>query len=291
VGILLCLAGIKGLKCLEAVLGRLPIAGIVSYRQKNISDEIFDAINHLCITHRITFVQSHKPSFASLEPFELCFMAGWQYMLPDPDPRVVVFHDSLLPRYRGFNPTVSALLAGDRRIGVSALLPSDTPDGGPLLAQESVAIDYPITIAQALDRLAPCYGKLAERIVALRQNGTLAEAATPQVENQATYSLWRDADDQWIDWSLSSDRIQRFVDALGWPYTGARTRYGGEEVIIHAVVNEADLVFQERHPGKIWRLNDGQPVVVCGSGMLRIVKAAMPSGDPISFTRLRSRFR
>ena len=53
-----------------------------------------------------------------------------------------------------------------------------------------------------------------------------------QMESEATYSVWRDEDDYLIDWTEDSDRIKRSIDALGFPYKGAKTKLNGEIVIV-----------------------------------------------------------
>jgi hypothetical protein len=45
-----------------------------------------------------------------------------------------------------------------------------------------------------------------------------------QDHSKATYSIWRDEIDLWIDWNESASRIERTIRALGRPYMGARTR-------------------------------------------------------------------
>ena len=41
---------------------------------------------------------------------------------------------------------------------------------------------------------------------------------TKQKESEATYSLWRDENDYFINWELPIKKICRFIDALGFPY-------------------------------------------------------------------------
>jgi methionyl-tRNA formyltransferase len=67
---------------------------------------------------------------------------------------LVVFHDSLLPRYRGFLPTVTSLIAGDDLIGVTAFQPAEGLDTGPILAQAEFRIQMPARIDEVLKRQA-----------------------------------------------------------------------------------------------------------------------------------------
>ena len=42
-------------------------------------------------------------------------------------------------------------------------------------------------------------------------------------------------------------------------------------------------MFADRHPGKVWSLSRGMPVVVCGSGALRILEARETDGAAVAF--------
>ena len=50
-----------------------------------------------------------------------CIAIGWRRLISGIEGRLIVLRDSLLPKYRGFAPTVAQLLAGESEIGVTAL--------------------------------------------------------------------------------------------------------------------------------------------------------------------------
>lgn len=50
-------------------------------------------------------------------------------------------HPSLLPKYRGPSPYVSAILADDRTTGVTLMLMAEKMDAGPIVAQARIEID------------------------------------------------------------------------------------------------------------------------------------------------------
>src|SRR3984893_3354096 len=103
---------------------------------------------------------------------------------------------------------------------------------------------------------------LAVKVVAAAVAGKLV--ASQHDEVQSTYSLCRDAEDYFIDWTWPAEQIQRFVYAVGYPYDGARTMLEHQVVIISdcAAVPD-DLRFSIRQPGKVWGLTDRVPSVVC----------------------------
>ncbi len=80
------------------------------------------------------------------------------------------------------------------------------------------------------------------------------------------------------------------MNAVGYPYAGARTTVGGTETIrISDATLLPDLAFEVRDAGKIWNLNRGRPLVICGSGMLRLDKCLREDGSEYLFERLRAR--
>jgi len=283
----LCVAGYKGLLFLRDFSERFPICSVFSYSQANVLDASNTEITQLCRARRIPLREMRRPLASDLEAFDLVLTVGWQFLLKDCGENIVIMHDSLLPRYRGFSPTVAAMINGERQLGVTALLPAALPDTGPILAQSAVEISYPLKIKDALERLAPCYTAAAIEVVArLRSSGLMGIA---QDEAQASRSLWYDECDQFLDWSQDAARLSRQVDAMGWPYTGARCRYRGEVVIVHEADPLPDLAFENRRVGKIWAVTKGTPEVVCGHGLLRLRRCTGADSVSVVFDQVRAR--
>lgn len=284
--IVVCAVGMKGFAFVEGLLkSGISIDSIVTYAQADDLANSFERFRQLSTDRSIQLLNSRRPM---LRPDDLTFLVGWQHLLPEVTPSTIVFHDSLLPRYRGFAPTVTALINGDREIGVTALRPNDGIDEGPIVGQRSLPISYPIKIETALALQAAAMTNLAIDIVDQWQRGQLS--VFPQQDDSATYSIWRDEEDYEVNWSSDARAIQRFVDAVGYPYAGARTSVGGAKTIrIEEVSEVSDLRFEIRDAGKIWKLDGGRPIVVCGAGMVRIEKWRTEDGTEFSFQRLRTR--
>jgi methionyl-tRNA formyltransferase len=271
------------------MIGQAPIDLVCSYPSKGTLCDAYNEIKQLCKERAVPFVSNEalKPNLHKRS--DLIFCAGWQFLMHEIDSRLIVFHDSLLPKYRGFAPTVAALIAGDDKLGVSAFRPKPGVDTGDILDQEPLHINYPVTIREVYERLGGAYATLAKRLLAKARTGPLVGVA--QIEAEATYSLWRNEHDYEIDWSKSAAEIRRFVDAVGWPYLSGKTRYLGDEIRIEQAEALPDLTFVNRQPGKIWAIGPTRTTaeIVCGEGLLRVVKAASPDGTQIRFTSLRQR--
>ena len=258
------------LDCLLKHFGSGFIAFVVTARDQAVEQDYHDAIVQSARSAGLTvYNRTEAPAPDAGTPF--LFAVSWRWLIPTtPLQQLIVFHDSILPRYRGFAPLVSALVNGDSHLGVTALLASSEYDRGPIIAQDTITVSYPLKVAQAIDALTACYERLAIEVGEKIINSNLT--STVQDESRATYSLWRDDQDYFIDWSWDAVRIQRFVNAVGFPYLGAATAAHGllYRIIECSVI--ADVVIENREPGKIIFTREKEPVVVCGRGLLQIHK-------------------
>ncbi len=215
---------------------------------------------------------------------------SWRWLIAEPE-KLIVLHDSLLPRYRGFAPLVTALKNGDELVGVTAIRASAGYDEGPIIAQRSMPIEYPIRIQQAIEGIAGLYEELVRWLV----EALIAGDPLPSEEqdaSEASYSLWLDEEDYFIDWTASARAIERHVHATGYPYRGAKTRMDGRVVTIKDGVAVPDQRIEIRQPGKVLRMDDGRPVVVCGEGLYKIEEMVDSDEETVlPLERFRTRFK
>ena len=203
---------------------------------------------------------------------------------------IIVLHDSLLPKYRGFAPLVNQLINGENEIGVTALFASEEYDRGPIIDQRSSPVTYPIKIGEAIDKVSVLYADLVERIFdKVGSSITLPEKI--QDESQATYSLWRDGQDYRVDWALDDESILRHINAVGFPYLGALTEMDGIPIRIISAEIQPDVVVEIRHPGKVIFMRGDRPVVVCGSGLIRVTEAFYDENGATIFPLKKFRIR
>jgi methionyl-tRNA formyltransferase len=289
-GIVLFVAGPKGANFLKMFSGN-DVDFIVSYPSVGVRQNSYEDIQSICKAKGYKFVSRDKLETTDYASATLILIIGWQWITREVDRRFVIFHDSLLPKLRGFNPTVTAMICGDTEIGVTAFSPiggdASIVDSGPIFGQEKISIEYPITIRVAYERLGGAYGRLADRVIKAANLGMLS--FSEQETDNATYSLWRGEDDYRINWQMNAKDISRFVDAVGWPYFGAKCLVEGREIRIDRVETCSDRLFANRAPGKIWSLASGVPEIVCGTGMLRIIQAREADESPVIFKSLRTR--
>lgn len=281
----------KGYAVVKFFLSHYPslVDTVVASRDKGIADDYFDKIAELCRHHNVRCLDRDGGYVVRTD---YAVAVSWRWLIHADLTRTVVFHDSLLPRHRGFNPLVTALINGDREIGVTALFAAAEYDRGDIIAQSSAAISYPIKINEAIKILLGSYEVLAATIGAYLSDGKELPAV-PQDEATASYSLWRDEEDYFVDWTRSAGYIKRCIDAQGYPYRGAAARIGEKVVRIRDAETLCDVQIANRTPGKVIFLDGDKPVVVCGEGLLKVTELvdneAGASLLPLSHFRVRFR--
>ncbi len=273
------------------------VAAVVSFPEVNMRPAWHGEIEKLCANAGLPFylwaqVRDGLPALIRESGATGAVAVAWRYMLPlslnalleDP---LIVFHDSLLPRYRGFAPTPTAMLCGERKIGVTALYAAEAVDAGPILWQREMPLGPDDYIAEVITRQAALYAEgFAELLAAMEKGGLNPQ---PQNEAEATYSLWRSVEDCRIDWALPAKDIYALVRACGPPYPGAFTRMERQKITVLRAKLLPDKSFVRRDAGKLWQLLPDGPAVVCGEGMLQITQAVDEEGLTVRFARLRLR--
>jgi len=267
----------------------LNIKTIIIATDKEIQNDYSKEIETFAKFHNIHYINRKDYTDEISKEVNLNIAIGWRWLLSTDIP-LVVFHDSILPKYRGFNPLVTALLNGDEEIGVTALFGTQDFDKGDIIAQRICTIQYPIKIENAIDLIANEYAFLLELVIEKYMHNCILEAI-PQDEAKATFSLWRDEEDYRIDWTKDSTLIKRMINALGFPYKGASSIVDGCIVRIFDAEIFPDVNITNRTPGKVLFKNEEGFVIVCGKGLLKVKDFYSDSGESIQFNKFRIRFK
>lgn len=247
------------------------IETVVIGKDKNVKNDYSEAIENLCTQNKIHFTYDKKQlEFSS--KFLLC--VSWRWLVPEQkNKQIIIFHESLLPKYRGFAPLVNQLINGEKNIGVSAIIASEAYDEGQIIAQSELNITYPLKIKEAIQKIIPLYQKLVVSIIENNISKSVPLSGVDQDHTKASYSLWRDDEDYKIDWNWDASKIVRHINAVGKPYNGAYCYLNGEKIIITEAQEVDDVKIENRCPGKILKMDDGQPIIVCSNGLVLIQSA------------------
>lgn len=264
------------------------ISEVVIGQDSAVLNDYSSEIAAVCDAANVKF--SLRADFSKITS-EYAMAVSWRWMINHPPEKLIVFHDSLLPKYRGFAPLVNALINGEEMVGVSAIFGATEYDRGDIIHQTSTAIRYPITIAEAIKVVGDCYLSTGLQVMKAIAGGETLKA-TEQNHEQATYSLWRDDEDYHIDWSQSAKKIRRMIDAVGSPFKGAHCLIDGIPVRILAAEDLADVQIENRTAGKVIFVEGGLPIVVCGTGLLKVtVCVADENGESmLPLSKFRARF-
>ncbi|MDE2071608.1 MAG: methionyl-tRNA formyltransferase [Patescibacteria group bacterium] len=144
------------------------------------------------------------PEFYNTQ-WDFFLVASYGKMLPKeiltlPRRGCINIHPSLLPKFRGPSPYVSAILADEREVGVSLMLMEEKMDAGPVIAQARIEIvpeDWPpkgLVLSQML--FVEGVNMLKEILPAWLAGDVVPE---PQDATHATYTPKFEDDDALVD--------------------------------------------------------------------------------------------
>jgi methionyl-tRNA formyltransferase len=283
------LKGDKGLAAAKALLDFPEVCNEV-YLMK---DPYTSSIEYEDVSSKLkleTFNVIELFSNAGLEYSATSLLVGWNRIVDPTDKDIFVIHDSILPKFRGWNPLVSALIEGESEIGATLFKANSGIDTGPIIRSERIRIPEYISIEAAMELLNPIITSLTEHL--LKNAQSFDFNYLEQDDKIATFSLWRDETDYYLDFNKDSSHVLRHILASGKPYKGARAWLFNEEVIIREAKIVDDVFIANRTPGKVISIINGNPIVVCGSGLLEITNAEFLHGDVsfYPFNKIKSRF-
>ena len=260
---------------------------VIIAHDKNMLNDYYDEILNECKKANIIV---HDKNETIEVNSDFCIAISWRWLIQlNKNIQLVVLHDSLLPRYRGFSPLVNMLINKEPYIGVTAIFASEEYDKGNVILQRKVAVTYPIKINDAIDLITPLYSEIICWIFENLRNQFDLQS-TPQIENEGSYSLWRDEDDYHVDWNGAAEDILQFIYSVGYPFKGAFSIVNGKKIRIYdgCVIN--DVVVENRQIGKVLFVDNGFPVVVCNQGLIKITEASYDDGTnalPLNSFRMR----
>ncbi len=282
----------KGYQVLKAVVENSFIQNVdkvIIGLDKSVQNDYSNEIKALCEKHKIEFFFSNQ-NFEIVSPFSIAI--SWRWIVNLKDSKLIVLHDSILPKYRGFAPLVNALINKEDFIGVTALFASSDYDTGSIILQRQIPITYPIKIIDAIEKISALYSEIVISIFE-KINSNVVLDSSDQKEEEASYSLWLDSEDYFINWNDSSTKIKRFIDTVGYPYQGAKCLINGEIVVIHNATLVEEVKIENRDTGKVIFIENNKPVVVCGRGLLRIEEAEFETTKQslLPLKKFRTRFK
>ena len=181
-------------------------------------------------------------------------------------------HASLLPKHRGSAPIAHAILAGERKTGITTMMMDEGIDTGDILLQEETEIGDRETCGELTERLGRLgAGTLRKTLEALRE-GTLVRTAQNHAE--MTYDPMLKKEMGQADFSLGAEKVKGLINGLNpWPCVTMPCGDGPLKLLRAVCADGAG------DPGSILKADPKEGLVIaCGSGAVRVLEVQAPGG-------------
>jgi methionyl-tRNA formyltransferase len=135
-----------------------------------------------------------------------------QNLLNLPSLSCINLHASLLPKYRGASPIQFALLAGEKKTGITIIEMSLEMDAGDILAQEKVLIPDDMVFSELEAKLCEVGSQKLLEVIKAFEAGTVEK--TPQDHARATYVQKIDPSLTRLDWRKEAEKLHHLIHAF-----------------------------------------------------------------------------
>lgn len=179
-------------------------------------------------------------------------------------------HASLLPRWRGAAPIQRAIMAGDKKSGVTIMQMDAGLDTGHMLMTRETPINDTTTAQVLHDTLATIGASLIVETLDALGAGRLLPV--PQPEQGVTYAAKIDKAEAHIDFARPAREVLRHIHGLS-PFPGAWFAHGSERI----KVLTAELAEGSGDPGTTL---DDRLTVVCQGGAVRLTTVQRAGKGP-----------
>ena len=216
---------------------------------------------------------------AELKAFEPKFIvvAAYGKILPQSVLDVATcinLHASILPKYRGASPIQSAILAGEKQTGVTAMLMDAGLDTGDML-DFAYTLCEDKTAAQLFDELGDLAGELIVRVLQNFANLTPLK----QDDAQATHCKKISKSDGLFSFEQSAEQIYNKFRALT-PWPGIYLSNGLKILDLEILRESCGRKFERA--GEILSTNKLDFCVSCSEGAVKIIKVQEPGKKPVN---------
>jgi methionyl-tRNA formyltransferase len=228
-----------------------------------------------------------QAEFAALK-LDLLIVVAYGLILPAeilnaPTHGCINVHASLLPRWRGAAPIERAILAGDKKTGVTIMAMDEGLDTGKMIHKVEVEIVTTDTRQDLEDKLIVAGG-----IGLLHTLGNIQiaiAAAQAQNDEESTYAAKLDKTEALLAFSLSAEQIDRVIRA-GIGRQPGYCFYNRERVRFLRATPSTRVFTQT--PGTIVDVAKDNITVACHESSLHISSIQLPGKNPVAIKDLRN---
>ena len=181
--------------------------------------------NNLTIRTPLRLDKEEVTYLSTLE-LDVIIVVAYGLILPEsilklPKFGCINIHASLLPQWRGAAPIQRAIMAGNKRTGISYMLMEKELDTGPVLTSYETDIGEKDNFLDLHDALSELSAKSIRDVIVNHLNGDLI--AKEQDDSLASYAEKISKNDSRINWKLNAFDIKNLINAMS-PLPGAWTK-------------------------------------------------------------------
>ncbi len=190
------------------------------------------------------------------------------------------YHPSLLPRYRGGSAINWAIIRGETQTGVTIHFIDEGVDTGPILLQETVAIEPNDTVKSLyFGKLYPMGVRMLAKAVKLIREGSASPVE--QDERYGSFQPVITGADTVIDWSQPTTAVYNLIRGAN-PSPGALTSIDGKTVKLF----DAAPGIESGAPGTLTSIGETSFSVATADGSVAILSAQAPGQKKVTAVEL-----
>lgn len=229
---------------LEKLMKLCSVVGVVTQPDKEVGrhkEKKASPVKEVALKYEIPVFQPEKirtdyASILNLQP-DLIVTCAYGQIIPKeildaPKYGCINVHASLLPRWRGGAPMQRAIMAGDKKTGVTIMYMDEHMDTGDMILQKEISISDTMTLGELHDALSILGSNLLEEVLPSIFNQT--NQRVKQNEELVTYAKIIKKEDEILDFSKTAEEIRNQVRALN-PFPGATTFLDGKIIKVYEV--------------------------------------------------------
>ncbi|MBW4550069.1 MAG: methionyl-tRNA formyltransferase [Aphanocapsa sp. GSE-SYN-MK-11-07L] len=280
--VLLVGLGTTTLSALTSLIAKCNVQALVRNIEPNVADPVLELAQQSGIPIYSDTSQAQIKALILQDQPDCVVVSSYHQILPPELIQLSTFinvHYSPLPQYRGRANVNWAMINDEPTAAITIHRISPDLDGGNILFQQPISIQFDDTIADLYDRL--------NQIQQQHLGDTVVKALSGyqgllQDQTEATYCCTRLAEDGEINWSDSTRKIDCLIRALVAPFPGAYTYFQGQQTRIwRAKPVEHPPNYVGRIPGRVIGRSKaaGFVDVLTGDGVLRIFEVQIEGAE------------
>lgn len=201
---------------------------------------------------------------------DLILSMGWRRLLPSsiiniPKHGTINFHDSLIPKYKGFAPINWSIINNETETGLTAHYIDETADTGDIIYQEITSIEPDETAFDVYQKLLKFTRPMLKKILHDIEDNVINPISQKTLPS-GFFCSRRFPDDGKIDWTKNRLQIYNLIRGLSDPYPNSFFYVNDRKIYI----KKARLPLDDYRgpPGRLCAISEDGIVVTCGENSL-----------------------